>query len=164
MRSTAFLQSRVFLLVLVCISVAPSFALGDQLIELEGRVACLDANDRILTAADCPGAHHFGIVLKGNSKLQPFSPADVMTEMFKDERVRQMDLRVSAKQSVQGGLELTQIRAIKEGRLHDIYYFCEVCNIKTYAPGPCPCCRNELDLHVVPAAEQAVTGDKHERG
>ncbi len=36
----------------------------------------------------------------------------------------------------------------KDGRLRMIAYFCEVCNIRSYTPGPCVCCQREtvLDL------------------
>jgi hypothetical protein len=42
------------------------------------------------------------------------------------------------------------VQSIREGKLYDIYYFCELCNVRAYAPGPCPCCRNELEFRETP--------------
>jgi rubrerythrin len=47
-------------------------------------------------------------------------------------------------------LELIKVQSIREGKLYDIYYFCEICNIREYAPGLCPCCRNELEFRETP--------------
>jgi hypothetical protein len=37
----------------------------------------------------------------------------------------------------------------KDGKLKLITYWCDVCSIRAYTPGPCVCCRQEttLDLH-----------------
>ncbi len=37
-----------------------------------------------------------------------------------------------------------------DGKLHDVHYYCEVCNITAYAPGLCPCCRREMELKETP--------------
>ena len=31
-------------------------------------------------------------------------------------------------------LEIVLVQSIREGKLYDIYYFCELCNIRAYAP------------------------------
>jgi rubrerythrin len=66
--------------------------------------------------------------------------------MFTDSRVRQRDLQVTARLRVGDHLEIIKVQSIKDGKLYDIIYFCEVCNIRAYAPGLCPCCRNELEF------------------
>jgi len=38
------------------------------------------------------------------------------------------------------------VQSVKEGKLYDIFYYCEVCSITAYTPGLCPCCRNELEF------------------
>ncbi len=34
----------------------------------------------------------------------------------------------------------------QDGRLKRITYFCDVCNIRAYTPGPCVCCQRETTL------------------
>jgi len=82
-----------------------------------------------------------------------FVPDDALTAMFTDHRVRQRELQVTAWQHQNGQLELVAVRSIKGGKLYDIYYYCDICNITAYAPGPCPCCRRELEFKEAPAQE-----------
>jgi rubrerythrin len=73
-----------------------------------------------------------------------------MTAMFTDMRVRQRDLQITARLRAGDQLELIKVQSVKEGKLYDLFYFCEVCNIRAYAPGPCPCCRNEMEFRETP--------------
>jgi len=41
--------------------------------------------------------------------------------------------------------------AVKDGALHHLHYRCDVCNITTYAPGPCWCCGAPFELREGPA-------------
>jgi hypothetical protein len=36
--------------------------------------------------------------------------------------------------------------SLKNGKLHDLYYYCDVCSIKTSIPGLCLCCREPVRL------------------
>jgi hypothetical protein len=118
---------------------------------VRGRAICLDEAGRETdTLFGCNEAsHHFGFAGK-NGRLYKFSATDTMTAMFSDPRVRQRDLQVTARLRAGDQLELIKVQSIKEGKLYDIFYFCEVCNIKAYAPGLCPCCRNELEFRETP--------------
>jgi hypothetical protein len=99
--------------------------------------ACTEANPR------------FGFASK-EGKLYRFAPNDVMTPVFTDSRVRQRELQVTAR--LRGGdqLEIIKVQSIKQGKLYDISYFCEVCTITAFVPGLCPCCRNELEFRETP--------------
>jgi rubrerythrin len=93
--------------------------------------------------------HSFGFATK-DGKLIKFMPADAMAAMFTDLRVRQRELQITARLRAADQLELIKVQSVKEGKVYDIFYFCEVCNIKAYAPGLCPCCRNELEFRETP--------------
>ena len=47
-------------------------------------------------------------------------------------------------------LEIIKVQSVKEGKLYDIHYYCDVCSITAYVPGLCPCCRNELEFRETP--------------
>ena len=119
---------------------------------IRGRAVCLDESGRPANALfDC--AHQtsgYGVVDK-DSKLYKLDPANPSTAIFTDARVRARELQVMARVDAKKQLELIKVQSIKEGRLYDIYYFCQICNIRAYAPGPCPCCRNELEFRETPA-------------
>jgi hypothetical protein len=88
-----------------------------------------------------------------NGRLYRFLADDVMTDIFADERVRDRHLQITGQLHKEDRLELTKVQSLRGGKLYDLYYFCDVCNITTYAPGPCPCCRKELEFRETPASE-----------
>jgi rubrerythrin len=70
--------------------------------------------------------------------------------MFADERLRERELFVRARKTDSDELETIKIYSVRGGKLHDLDYFCEVCNVAAYAPGLCPCCRQTLVLRETP--------------
>jgi hypothetical protein len=124
---------------------------GYTLAVIRGRAVCLDlAGREVKSLFGCDEAsHRFGFASE-DGKLYKFLAADAMTAMFTDNRVRQRELQVTARLRAGDQLEIIKVQSIKEGKLYDIFYFCEVCNIKAYAPGLCPCCRNELEFRETP--------------
>lgn len=123
----------------------------NTLVVIRGRVVCLDeANGPPDSVFGCGNqSSRFAIVGK-DAKLHSFDPADSLTAIFSDERVRSRELQVTARLNAKGQLELIKVQSLREGKLYNIYYFCEICNIRAYAPGPCPCCRNELEFRETP--------------
>lgn len=117
----------------------------------KGRVVCLDAAgqpvDSLFACSQTNAG--FGLVSRGG-KLYRFLLTDSITALFTDSRVRQRELQITARWRAGDQLEVIKVQSIKEGKLYDIFYFCEVCNIKAYAPGLCPCCRNDLDFMETP--------------
>ena len=49
--------------------------------------------------------------------------------------------------------EPATIRSIRNGIVHDIYYYCDVCDIQAVAPGLCECCQGPTDLIEKPLRE-----------
>jgi rubrerythrin len=118
---------------------------------IRGRAVCLDesGNQRDALFGCDQRPLRFGLVDK-DAKLYGFDPADSSTAVFTDARVRARDLQVTARLNAKKRLELIKVQSIREGKLYDIYYFCEICNIRAYVPGPCPCCQNELEFRETP--------------
>jgi len=115
-----------------------------------GRVVCLDAGESPLgIGRDCDpaasGFDHFGLTTY-QGKVHSFLARDARAEMFTDPRVRARELEVTGWLTAEGRLEITKIFSVVEGKLHDLYYFCSVCNIKSHTPGPCWCCRADFEL------------------
>ncbi|HYM00285.1 MAG TPA: hypothetical protein VEZ90_15130 [Blastocatellia bacterium] len=124
----------------------------DESLVIRGHVACLDkANNPIPSTQSCPaeGARYLFTGLDG--KTYTFLPDDPLTAMFSDTRVRVRLLQLTAQQHEGNKIELVTVQSVKDGKLYDIYYYCETCNITLYAPGPCPCCRKELEFKEAPA-------------
>jgi len=122
-----------------------------SLIVVRGHAVCLDSLGRDAESLlGCTEAnHHFGFETK-SGKLYKFLSSDPMTPIFTDSRVRQRELQISARLHAGDQLEIIKVQSVKEGKLYDVFYFCEVCNITAYVPGLCPCCRAELEFRETP--------------
>jgi hypothetical protein len=116
---------------------------------MRGRAVCLDEKGRRVDPLFECSAGRFGFVDK-NGKLYPFLVNDGASAVFTDGRVRKLELQITARLHERDNLELIRFQSVREGKLYDLYYFCEVCNIRAYAPGLCPCCRDELELRETP--------------
>jgi hypothetical protein len=124
---------------------------GPSLIVIRGRAVCLDAaGHEVGSLFGCPEtSNRFGLAGK-DGKQYKFSPADTMTPLFTDTRVRQRELQIVARQHPGNQLEIIKVQSVKEGKLYDIFYYCDVCSITAYVPGLCPCCRNDLEFRETP--------------
>jgi hypothetical protein len=128
---------------------------ASTLMVLRGRVICLDTAGKPLDAVlrcNEPGVRY--AFVDKNGKRHDFSATDASATIFTDLRVRQRDLQITAQLTARGQLDLIRVQSVREGKLYDLYYFCELCNIRAYAPGLCPCCRNEMEFRETPASDQ----------
>lgn len=117
---------------------------------IRGRAVCLDAAGReIESLFSCSGTSRFGFASR-DGRFYRFVPTDTMTPVFTDSRVRQRELQLTARLHAGDQLEIIKVQSVKEGKLYDIFYYCDVCSITAYVPGLCPCCRNELEFRETP--------------
>lgn len=122
-----------------------------KLAVIQGRAVCLDASGRPNESLfDCNDPSARFAVVDRDAKLHNFVPTDIGTAIFTDARVRQRELQVTARLDSKGQLEVIRVQSIKAGKLYNLHYFCEICNITAYAPGPCPCCGRELEFRETP--------------
>ena len=49
-----------------------------------------------------------------------------------------------------GRIAVEKIFTVKDGELHRVTYYCEICHITTHEPGPCMCCQGVTDLRELP--------------
>ena|SRR5689334_16593808 len=124
------------------------------LVVLRGHIVCFDSAGKQLDGLfGCNGPNVRYALSDKEDKLHDFSSLDASTAIFTDPRVRQRDLQVTAKVTAKHQLEIIRVQSIREGKLYDLYYFCELCNIRAYAPGLCPCCRNEMEFRETSATD-----------
>ena len=43
------------------------------------------------------------------------------------------------------------LHSLRDGKLNELYYYCDICSIKGSVPGPCLCCREPVHLVEEPA-------------
>jgi hypothetical protein len=115
-------------------------------VELRGRAICVSSAG---AEEGCGEAPRRFALRTGDGRRHRFAEDDAMSAIFADADVRLRELLVRARPEARG-LETIKVYAIEAGRVLDLDYYCEVCNIVAYAPGPCPCCRQPLVLRVTP--------------
>jgi hypothetical protein len=123
-------------------------------ITVRGRMVCLDESGRQFSAQRNCDLHkeRTGFVT-AEGKLFTFWHEDSTSGMRTDPRVSKDQLQITARLRPNDQLETIRIQAVREGKLYDVYYVCDVCNITAYAPGPCPCCYQELEFIERPAVD-----------
>jgi hypothetical protein len=140
---------------LACLALAATThivrAEGSEELVIEGRVVCSGPEGVVApTKEGCAPAHRLGLQTD-QGKHYRFLENDSRAEIFQDERVRQKRLRIKGWLQGSDQIEIVKLQSVRDGRLYDLYYRCETCNITAYAGGPCPCCRDELEFHETPA-------------
>src|SRR5262249_1357402 len=85
-------------------------------------------------------------LLTSDGRTFTFSPDDLLVTMFAESRVRKMELQITGLPHDKNLLELIKIQALHDGKVYDIFYYCEVCKITAYGAGPCPCCYQPLEF------------------
>jgi hypothetical protein len=125
-------------------------------LSLRGRVACLteELQKSYQIAPDCETRGHVYTLWATEGKFYPFLPVDTAAAIWMDERVRQRDLQVTARIfPATDFIEVIKLQSWRNGKLHNLYYFCDVCNISTHKPGLCVCCHEPVEFRETPAED-----------
>lgn len=123
-------------------------------VSLRGRVVCLteELDKRFNVVPDCDKRGHVYSLKTGDGKIRPFLPTDTAAAVWMDERFRQRDLQVTAR-CFPGTdfIEVIKFQSWLNGKLHDLYYFCDICYITASKPGACECCQEPVEFRETPA-------------
>lgn len=123
-------------------------------VSIRGRVVCLteelDKNFQVMP--DCSNRHHVWSIKTSEGKIFPLLPTDSAAAVWMDERFRVRVLQVTARSFPNSDfIEVVNLQSWVNGKLHDLYYFCDVCMITTFKPGPCECCQDPVVFRETPA-------------
>lgn len=116
--------------------------------ELRGRVMCLPEEMHLVHKTDLPARHeHIYGFRAGDGTYYTLLRTKLSEALFVDERLRAKDLvlkgNVLPKTQI---LEVVSIKSIRNGVVHDLYYYCEICAIESVAPEECACCQGPVEL------------------
>ncbi|HUG44369.1 MAG TPA: hypothetical protein VMN76_09030 [Acidobacteriota bacterium] len=139
-------------MLLILAANAPVRSENPEQLGLQGRVECADDSRSQIECGPNPVRFVF---LSDDGTRYRFVDSDPKTAMFHDPRVRERKLFVTAWLRDENRIEIVKVHSIREGKLYDIHYFCEVCNITAYGGGPCWCCQKEFELREIPAGRGA---------
>jgi hypothetical protein len=69
--------------------------------------------------------------------------------LFEDASLRAKELEITGQVDTSGRLEVIQTRSVKDGKLYDVYYWCETCHIRSPYGGDCWCCFQPFEFKEV---------------
>ena len=117
-------------------------------VKLHGKIVCLAEEMHTHYKVELFGQHeHLYGVKTEEGEYYTLLRTSLAEALFVDERLHKKDLvingRIFPKTQL---LEVTRFLSIRDGVLHDLYYYCDTCYIRTVAPGSCDCCQAPVVL------------------
>jgi hypothetical protein len=123
--------------------------------DFRGRVVCLAEEMAARHGADVPKDHpHQWGFRTNDGRLLTLVRTKNTEAFFTDPRLRTRELIVRGR--VFPGTQLLDaipLRSVKDGVVHDLYYWCDICAIKGVTPGECMCCQDPVELVEKPLGE-----------
>jgi len=117
-------------------------------IKVRGEVVCLAEEVQRLHGVQIPPVHEHLIGIRAeDGRLFTLLKTSTSAFLFTDSRFRGRSLVLTGRTFPPSGLlEVTRTDWIREGKVYEVYYWCEVCSIRTMDPGPCACCQGPVEL------------------
>lgn len=95
----------------------------------------------------------YGMALVTDDNKIYFLLKDAGTRMFfQDKRVLNRPMRLTARLIPESNLlQVVNVHSLLKGKLHDVYYWCDICTIKGYQNTICECCGAPMEYREEPA-------------
>lgn len=124
--------------------------------EFRGRVICLLEAMTEKYQVRIPARHdHLYGFRTTNGQFYTLIRNHSSEALFTDPEVQARELIIKGRLFPQSQLlEVTLFKSVKNGVIHELYYYCEICEIRSVSPEICLCCQGPTRL--VETAEKAV--------
>lgn len=140
----------LFLILILLMSGAksPTEKLEPKNVELRGKIVCLAEEMHTHYKVELFNKHdHLYGVKTEDGKYYTLLRTSLAEALFVDDRLHEKDLVISGRVFPRTQLlEVTRFLSIQDDVLHDLYYYCDTCYIRTVAPGNCDCCQAPVVL------------------
>ena len=138
----------VILVFLLSGATPPTEVLKPEAVELKGTVVCLAEEMRTHYNVELFKTHeHLYGVKTEDGKYYTLLRTSLAEALFVDERLHEKDLLINGRVFPKTQLlEVTRFSSIKDGVVHELYYYCDTCYIRAVAPGNCDCCQAPVVL------------------
>ena len=116
-------------------------------ITIQGRVVCLHEELHQRYGMDMPTQHRhvYGFKTKDDQYFLLLEN-NLSGALFQDPVVRKRELILTAWLFPDSQIiDVVTMKSIKDGTIHDRYYYCVICAIRTAVPGPCMCCQDDVE-------------------
>lgn len=114
----------------------------DNLI-VRGVLVCINKD---LEETNCAGKHDTFGLRANNGQIYPLKAGKSVETLNTEKRLQTKAFQLTLRRENPSPFyEIVKSQLVRGGKVYDFFYFCEVCNITTYAPGPCMCCQAETE-------------------
>lgn len=117
-------------------------------IELRGNIVCLaeEMHARYNVELFKTHEHLYGMKTEAGT-YYTLLRTSLAEALFVDERLRAKHLVINGRVFPNTQLlEVTRFASLKDGVVHELYYYCDTCYIRAVAPGDCDCCQAPVVL------------------
>jgi hypothetical protein len=122
-------------LLAVCLTSILAADRTNEIVRLQGRVSAAGTNLVLKTES---GPHY---------RLKRTSPAEAL---FVDTNFLSRILLLTGKVQDKSFEVTGNLRSIKNGKVYEVFYYCDICSIASSVPGLCQCCREPSVLREEP--------------
>jgi hypothetical protein len=151
-------RKRVALVAAVIVGCAPVFtaaqdAPGKDLQYFKGKVVPLaDWLAKQGVKLDADAAPYGRVLVTDDNKAYTLVKDPGARMFFQDTKLLNRPMRLTGK-LVPGSslLQVINVHSYLEGKLHEVYYWCDICTIRGYEAGICDCCGGMMERRETPA-------------
>jgi hypothetical protein len=120
--------------------------------EFTGKVVSLSEQlEKSGAKLDKDAAPYWLALVAEDGKTYPLIKDTGSRMFFKDPKMLNRQVQLTGR--VVGDVKMLQVlsvRTVVNGKLHEPYYWCDLCKIKRFEPGPCDCCNAPLEFREEP--------------
>jgi hypothetical protein len=127
-----------------------------------GRLVCLAEEMKERYRAEVPPVHDHVLGLRVEGEIAAGAPrfytilrTPLSEALFVDARFQKHELVLTGRVfPATAILEVSRFQWRRDGKLYDLYYWCDVCAIRGVDPGLCACCKGKVELKEAAASQE----------
>jgi hypothetical protein len=123
--------------------------------EFSGKVVPLSEQlEKLGAKLDKDAAPYWIALVTEDGKTYPLIKDAGSRMFFKDKQMLNRPVQLTGR--VVGDAKMLQVlsvRTVVNGKLHEPYYWCDICKIKRFEPGLCDCCNAPLEFREEPVTK-----------
>jgi hypothetical protein len=95
-------------------------------------------------------------LIRNGAEVRLTSAREEIAKTLADERLAGREFKLVGKALAGGDFDVSDFFVVRGGMLLRLVYFCATCNITTFAPGLCDCCREPTHPIEIPLNDPRV--------
>ena len=115
---------------------------------IRGRIVCLAEEMHAVYRTHLPTNHEHIYGFKAvDGQVFTVLRTKLSEAIFVDKRVRDRELILSVRVlPLSRVIDVVTIKSVKDETVHDLYYYCFICSIRTVDPAICLCCQEPVEF------------------